>query len=616
MEKLDGAFPDFIDEADRSLDRILDSISASNLPLPKEKHVSHQNDIIRFDNYYSNKISETCNDILLLEKNAATIVQADIENLYKGSFVREFATHLHISEDEAREKLRLELAGQLHSWGMKCINKRHYPLPREIKHIIRMDFYGTIDKIDERKDSKSPKKLSDIYRHRNPKETIEQKPGNYDLSQSPVWMIFRQFRSFRLLEKNLPELLIKEGITPQDVKRLNAYDFSQILYNRYINQSKPDAEKDKRANLFLGAKYRFVKAFIRRNKTALRRIMDMRGYDPRYTETLIRHMEQYGVTGGFDVLEKNYTPEMLEQLKKHKIVPDNIQAGDEITDKQASDIRAAGLIGIILARDENGNPVTGPELTVHHKIAVQDSSEKINFAEVNQFKNLCLIIEPYHFFAHSLDRTGTDNHAEYYVSRIEIDDNIAFYGGFNKLFQIECDFGQTHNNQYNKDVLDHYRNQQLLLEKDDDYWHPKSKTSRNEKKRQKKQKKKQEHLNKILQEMTDDQNSSTPSQAQIIEKKSPDSSGKKEKKRAVDAQNTQTKEKNKPHKNLQKRIKQITHKKDEYLKLRNELLKKRKQYLTLRAAKKSAIETISQFEDEQKFEKLIQYTRYYQGHKK
>ena len=434
VEKLNDAFPDFVDEADLSLDRILDSITASNLPLPNENTDVPHNDINSFDSFYQNKISETCDDILMLEKNAATIVQADIENLYKGSFVREFAARSHITEDDAREQLRLDLAGQLHAWGMKCINKRHYALPREIKHIIRMDFYGTVDKIDEKKDGKSSKKLSETYRQRNPEKTAGVRPADYDLSQSPSWTVFRQFRSFRLLERNLPELLIKEGISPQDFKRLNAYDFSQILYNRYIAKSKPDAEKDERANLFLGAKYRFVKAFIRRNKTSLRRIMELRGYDPRYTETLIRHMEQYGVTGGFDVLETNYTQEMLEPLKKRKLIPEETRAGDPITDGQAAGIRAAGLVSVILARDENGNPVTGPELTVHHKVAVQDSGEKTNFAEVNQFKNLCLIIEPYHFFAHSLDRTGMANGAEYYVSRIEIGENLAFYGGFQQTF--------------------------------------------------------------------------------------------------------------------------------------------------------------------------------------
>ena len=89
VEKLNDAFPDFVDEADLSLDRILDSITASNLPIPDENAAAPHSDINSFDSFYQNKISETCDDILMLEKNAATIVQADIENLYKGSFVRE-----------------------------------------------------------------------------------------------------------------------------------------------------------------------------------------------------------------------------------------------------------------------------------------------------------------------------------------------------------------------------------------------------------------------------------------------------------------------------------------------------------------------------------------------
>lgn len=596
VKKLNDAFPDFVNEADLSLDRILNSITAANLPSPDENAVAPHNDINSFDSFYQNKISATCDDILMLEKNAATIVQADIENLYKGSFVREFAAHSHITEKEAREQLRLDLAGQLHAWGMKCINKRHYALPREIKRIIRMDFYGTVDKIDEKKNGKNSAKLSETYRRRNPVKTAGVKPADYDLSLSPSWTVFRQFRSFRLLERNLPEQLIKEGIAPQDIKRLNAYDFSQILYNRYIAQNKPDAEKDKRASLFLGAKYRFVKTFVRRNKTSFRRIMELLGYDPRYTETLIRHMEQYGVTSGFDVLETNYTQEMLEPLKKRKLIPEETSAGDPITDEQAADIRAAGFVNVILARDENGNPVTGPELTVHHKVAVQDSGEKTNFAEVNQFKNLCLMIEPYHFFAHSLDRTGMANGAEYYVSRIEIGENIAFYGGFNKLFQIECDFGQTHYKQYNKEALDSFRSKQLLLEESDEYWQPPTNISRRKKKQQKKLKQKQEKLDQILQEITE------------TKPETPQPPQKEKQEQTAAAATTPHKQKRKKPKGLLKRIEKISRQKDEYLSIRNELLEKRKQYLALRAAKKSAIKTISRFDDEQKFEKLIQYT--------
>ena len=596
VEKLDGAFPDFVNEADLSLDQILDTISASNLPLPEPEQNSQDEKINRFEDFYQNKISETCDDILMLEKNAATIVQADIENLYKGSFVREFAARYHMDENDAREKLRLDLAGQLQSWGMKCINKRHYALPREIKHIIRMDFYGTVDKIDEKKDGRSSKKLSDTYRRRSPEKTAGTKPADYNLGSSPVWIVFRQFRSFRLLERNLPELLIKEGVSPQDYKRLNAYDLSQVLYNHYITKSKPDAERKERANLFLGAKYRFVKAFIRRNKTALRRIMDMRGYDHRYTETLIKHMEQYGVTGGFDVIEKNYTQEMLEELKKRKLLSPEIKVGDPITDDQIARIKAAGFIGTILARDESGNPITGPELNVHHKVAVQDCGEKTNFAEVNQFKNLCLIIEPYHFFAHSLDRTGMANGAEYYVSRIEIGEDVAFYGGFNKLFQIEYDFGQSRTGLYNRNALDAFRNSKRLLDTGDEYWQP-DKMPRRQKKAAKKLKQKQA----LAEKNTQNTNNAVPP---IPINRPP------EKDEEIIEKPVRTKEK------AAQRRDKISRKKDEYMRLRKNLIEKRKKKKTLRAAKKSAIKTISRFEDERKLEKLIQYTMKSQGRKR
>ena len=586
IEKLEDAFPDFFDEEENSLDQILDDITAQKKQ-EKNEQISPENALQRVDDFYEEKISETCEDILLLEKNATTLIQADIENLYKGSFVRDYAKRYQISEKEAKERLREELADQLQTLGMNCVDKKHYALPREIKHIIRMDFYGTIDRIDEKLDSKSAKKLSPIYLNRNPQKTKDLKPADYDLKKSHTWMIYRQFRSFRLLERNLPEILIQAGISPDDFARLNAYDISQVLYNHYIHKSKPDAEKDERANLFLGAKYRFVKAFIRRNKTAFKRIMDLRGVDPRYTDTLIKHMEQYGITTGFDVVEKNYSAEMLSVLKKHKLIPEDTKIGAPIKEEQISKIKEAGLIGVILARDENGNPVTGPELNIHHKIAVQDSGEKTNFAEVNQFKNLCLIIEPYHFFAHALDRTQNVDGAERYVSRIEIDENIAFFGGFNKIFQAECDFGRPHYNEYDHEILNQIHQKDSSSNKNQS--NTSEKISRKQKKKEKLQQQKQ--IEQAL-------NSSKTPKAKKAKKKT--------KETAKPAPNTD--KDNKKMQGLSKRIDKLSLKKDEYNRIRAELIEKRKQYLSLRAAKKSAIKTISQFEDDEKFERFIQYT--------
>lgn len=612
IEKLEGAFPDFLDEEQTSLDQIFDIISLSFQPKAPASPVLSKDALEAADNLYDNKISKICDDILSLEQNAATLIQADIENLYKGSFVRDYAKSLQISEKEAKEQLRQDLAEKLNALGMNCINKRHYALPREIKHIIRMDFYGTIDKIDEKNDGKSAKELSPIYLNRNPQRTKDIRLQDYDLAASPIWMIYRQFRSFRLLERNLPKLLKDAGITPEDFIHLNAYDISQVLYNHYIHKSKPDADKSERANLFLGAKYRFVKTFIRHNKEAFKHIMNLRGVDQRYTDTLIKNMEQYGITSGFDVVEKEYTAETLEILKKHKLVPEDAEVGSPIKDKEISKIKKAGLIGLILARDENGNPVTGPDITIHHKIAVQDSGERTNFAEVNQFQNLCIIIEPYHFFAHSLDRTKNINGAECYVSRIEIGKNVAFYGGFNKIFQLEYDFGTPHYNEYDHEVLKLIGPKQNSDEEITSYWDEQKKLSRRKKfprKRKKIHLKEDNEKEKLSRKQKKKEKLSQSAEKEPKPHKT--ASSQTEKPAFQDAALTSQKEKqenssSKPH-ILSKRIEQLTRKRDEYNKIRAELIEKRKQYLSLRAAKKSAIKTISQFEDDEKFEKFIQY---------
>lgn len=579
FDKLDGAFLDFDPEAANSLDQIFNNISSfipsDNISetefTDNSETLNESSDDVLMDNaeasasaidyqdYYNDKIFETLEDIEDVEKSAVEVALANIDNLYKGSFVHDYAKQYHLTESEVKEKLRLELAAQLNAWGMKYVNKRHYALPREIKHIIRMDFYGTVDKV------KNTQRLEFLRYHSNPENTVFNNPSDYDLTQSPTWVIFRQFRSFQLLEKNLPELLIEQGITPKDFPRLNAYEISQILYNHYIKHSKPGAKDAERANLFLGAKFRFVKAFIRKNREAFKNYMDMKGYDPRYTKTLIRHMELYGTTGNIDVLKEAYTPEIIEVLTRRKLIPEETKAGDPITDKQAELIKAHGLLGLILERDANGDPVTGPEFTVHHKTAVQDSGENTNFAEVNLFKNLCLIVEPYHYFAHSLDRTGTVGGAEYYVSRIEISKNISFYGGFNSLYQIEQDFQPVHVYEYDTEALKKYQNKELLFR--EDYWTNKEKKPRKEKKKK----------NQIVNQSTKKLSTEECQDFQFLQK---ENSKKKKERRNANPYYANLRE--------QKALEQERKK--------NENIRKRKELLQLRAAKKAAQNALQESE--------------------
>lgn len=586
VDKYENAYLDFDDEAVFSLDQILDNISSSKNSLSPEI-----TDEIPQEDFIQQKIETAINDVILLESNAVQVALADIDNLYKGTYIHDQAIRQQITEEEAREELRDNLTSQLKSWGMKCINKEHYPLPREIKHIIRMDFYGTVKE-------PAPEKLSLAFKERDMEDTIYNEPKDYNLTNSPTWNIFRQFRSFKLLERNLPQLLIDEGITPKRFRHLNSYDFSQVLYNYYIHKSKPKADEEKNANIFLGAKYRFVKTLIRNIEPELRYYMHITKVDYRYTNALVKNMKLYGITSNFDVINDVYTPEMLSLLKNRKLVSGETQVGSPILDEQANNIKKAGYINTIIARDENGNPVTGPSLTTHHNIAVQDCGRKINkksgitqedpssingleniedinFSEVNLFSKLVLMVELYHFIAHSLDKTVQVNNSEFYVSRLKIKPGVAFYGGFNKIFQIKHNFSIPHQQNHNYEALDNFRNEPST------YWQEFDKAP----KKSRKQKKKQKNIQRIIKVII-------PSQEDYptILKEENNTRHKKEKRLNPNGSRTYRTREEISRQELK----------------RNELLRqKRREYLSIRAAKKAALRSISESIPSPKIEHMI-----------
>lgn len=490
---------DFEDDSDCSLDQILDSLSQkfSEPQPPNEEKPTPQRYTAQV---YQHKISETLDDIIKIEQNACQNIISDIDELSTPSKVREYAEKYYLSEYNAKEELRNNLIGQLKSWGLNCIDKQHYPLPREIKHIIRMDFYGTVKKPDEQK-------LSDTYRRRNPSNTKDLTAKNYDLKQSPTWMVFRQFKSFRLLEKILKEKLIENGITPEQAKRLNPYDYSDILFNHFVTKRRRDGVESHNASIFLGARQRFIKKFIQTHEVAFRNYLKMAGTDERYTEVLIHHMRTKGLTGNVEVIDQTFNEQQLKFFKARKLISNDTKVGDKITDNHIRKIRDAKLINEILTKGEDGKPITGPTLSVHHKVAVKDSGEKTNFSEVNLFKNLCLMVEPYHDIAHSLDKTKETNGGESYVSRIELEEDVIFYGGFNKIFQIYQHFDTTQKINSDEMILKNYQNQSGFSTEED---LTRKKTSwRKEKKVQKNLKKKLkkgfsvEEAKRIVKEVTD-----------------------------------------------------------------------------------------------------------------
>ena len=98
---------------------------------------------------------------------------------------------------------------------------------------------------------------------------------------------------------------------------------------------------------------------------------------------------------------------------------------------------------MLIATDKDGHIITAPQFSVHHKIAVQDSSEQPNLAQVNYFQNLCLVVDvPYHRdIFHGLDETSPFNNREAYSARIYLKrEDTVFFGGLDPQDQIFYDY--------------------------------------------------------------------------------------------------------------------------------------------------------------------------------
>ena len=460
----DADFYDETDSASRHLDALMNSLFAKRNTeetdlsvdaLPEEALQSSEE---FFEKFPQEEFRQTLEDLVRDEKETVDGVMQDIENLGNGAYLRKYAEKYNISETEARNELFTNLSSQLNELGMKCINKTHYPMPREIKHIIRMDFYGTVKKPESQK-------LSAAYlKSRTPDKTRSMNLKDYDLSVSPTWMVFRQFRSFSRMEKMVKSELIRLGIPPEAAAHMNSYDFSDLMFKYFLRRRSENYKENFGAeiephniHMFLGARARFIKKFITKNKDAFGKYLEMQKVDPRYAKALIKSMQAWGITQNIEVLEESFTPEIIEKLKKRKYDCSAIAPGQTITKHHVRDLRRKGLLGEIMIRDKNGELLTGPDFSVHHKVAVQDCGEKTNFAEVNLYKNLCLTAKPQHFIAHRLDKTITQNGRESYVSRIEFEPDVVFYGGFNKIFQIFQKFKEHFTPYFRSDILDNYQ---------------------------------------------------------------------------------------------------------------------------------------------------------------
>lgn len=434
------AFPELLDETDKdviALRKIFDAlIDEDNPPLPENNTVADEipadDDIAKENKILS--ITDTHEFVQTFQRLDYAWKERILLKLFDRYHFGDKTVDLKHKFDK-RQSDKDKLIDSLEYCGMTWVHKMHYPLHRQEKHIIRIDYYGTVNK--PRTDQLSPQYAQALKNQEEfPKESYK------IIRKSPVWKLFRHAKSFRLIEGKVITQLQKMKIPPETLMHMNSYDFSDVLFEAF--NKKKDHTRDKgNATLFLGARQRFVKDFIRKNKKSFIEYLQRHNVDERYISALVQSMETKGITSNIKPLNEKYTPEIIKALKKHGLNTSDLRTSQKISEEHKKFLYENHLDNLLIATDKDGHIITGPQFSVHHKIAVQDSSEQPNLAQVNYFQNLCLVVDvTYHRdIFHGLDETSPFNNREAYSARIYLKrEDTVFFGGLDPQDQIFYDY--------------------------------------------------------------------------------------------------------------------------------------------------------------------------------
>ncbi len=235
----------------------------------------------------------------------------------------------------------------LQSEGFYLSDTEYAPLKKAEKKLIRIEFYGSVDKV------RNQSGFSKIYKDHLSSQNKENYPKEAynDLCDWPIWQVCEQSKKLSALKPKIISYLQQNAISPEILPSLNSTDFQDILYNTF-----KVGESGKKAYLFESQRSRFVKYLANNYQKDLKNMFFQKGMSKDKVNELISKMKEYGST------------------EMHYIDPN----GQIIQDKE-----------IIL--------------TIHHKKPVASySSKEKNIFSANDFKNLCLVINNHDFPLHDI----------------------------------------------------------------------------------------------------------------------------------------------------------------------------------------------------------------------
>lgn len=318
----------------------------------------------------------------------------------------------------------------------------YQPLADDEKRIIRMDFYGKINKRLEHQ-------LSPLYKFFSRLENRKQaKLSEYNLDDSPSWRVFRQFESFRSITHNVKHFLYKRQINPDALKVMTVSDYCDVIFQTFSSGSANDSAKFISPEKNIRAK--LIKNFMRYCGKDFEIQLINKGIDPRCAASLCNAMRRFGHTdiNTLSITETHYTPRILKDLTLAEYDVTNIKAGDRIPPAFINELIDKHEERLILARDDKGNLLDKnqlPKLEVHHKHAVRFSANNDYLARANYPDNLLLVESMMHAkYFHLFDQSYKQDQMNQFYSRLNSNSPyMVSIIGFNERDTIYFDYTQS-----------------------------------------------------------------------------------------------------------------------------------------------------------------------------
>lgn len=272
--------------------------------------------------------------------------------------------------------------------NLRFIEREESQISAEEKFLIKTDFQGLSHYPSQEQFSPVFQRYIKTHNENENENKHTLSPHNYNLEEIPAWKYFKQFPSFVERSQIFKLALAEFNIHKQDIKNLNSYDLIALLKNYSIKHKLPPFEN---------SKMKFIKFFIKHHE------QELRNYYQVNKLVIIQAYRNKGLNFNFD---------------------ENPNAYQDFVERSISQMKEFGYVP--------------PLFNIHHKYPVKDCKSEKNLSLANAPSNVCLILQsPYHQMMHLFDTNILGKTIfNRKVKRLELPQELIFFGGFDKNFQI------------------------------------------------------------------------------------------------------------------------------------------------------------------------------------